>query len=229
MSRPIRLEYPGAVYHVTVRGNEKRKIFCDDSDRILLLDLLGKAVDRFGWILTAYGLMPNHFHLVMELISANLSRGMQWLNGTYAQAFNRRHDRVGHLFQGRFKAFLVDKENYMLEVLRYVVLNPVRAKMVSRPEDYAWSSHRATVGEAPVRVEADSAVTDESRRMRPCRNQRHSAWNHSTPRGKQQKGSSDPLRHPVGAGFFVPLGGHFLGFGPELDGAAAGDVADAEF
>src|ERR1700694_5243331 len=92
--------------------------------------------------------MSNHFHLVTELTSETLSRGMQWLNGSYSQAFNRRHERVGHVFQGRFKAFLIEKEAYFLEVLRYVVLNPVRAGIVARPEEYLWSSHRAVIGDA---------------------------------------------------------------------------------
>jgi REP element-mobilizing transposase RayT len=130
MSRPLRLEYPGSLWHVTVRGNGRQDVFRDDRDRQFLLELLGDCVNRFAWILPAYVLMSNHFHLVNELTSETLSRGMQWLNGTYSQAFNRRHERVGHLFQGRFKAFLIEKEAYFLEVLRYVVLNPVRAGMV---------------------------------------------------------------------------------------------------
>src|SRR5687768_14261290 len=113
MARPLRIEYPGALFHITARGNERRLIFRDDGDRHRFMRMLAEAVDRFGWILTAYVLMPNHFHLVLELTRMTLSRGMQWLNGTYAHAFNRRHDRVGHLFQGRFKAFLVEKETYM--------------------------------------------------------------------------------------------------------------------
>lgn len=150
MARPIRLEYPGAVWHITARGNEKRNIFFDDSDRIRFLEFLAESVRRFGWIVTAYVLMSNHFHLVVELTAANLSRGMHLLDSRYSQAFNRRHDRVGHLFQGRYKALLIDKENYMLEVLRYVVLNPVRARMVAQPGNYQWSSYRATAGEATV-------------------------------------------------------------------------------
>lgn len=150
MSRPLRLEYPGSLLHVTVRGNDRQNIFCDDYDRESFLDLLGNCVNRFAWILPSYALMTNHFHLVTELTSESLSRGMQWLNGTYSQAFNRRHQRVGHLFQGRYQSFLIEKEAYYLEVLRYVVLNPVRAGIVARPEDYVWSSHRAVIGNAPA-------------------------------------------------------------------------------
>lgn len=147
MSRPLRLEYPGALFHVYARGNRKEEIFRDDSDRKLFLRFLAESVKRFGWILTAYTLMPNHFHLVVQLTLKTLSRGMQWLNGRYSQAFNKRHGCVGHVFQGRFKAPLVERESYFLQVVRYVVLNPVEAHLVARPEDYAWSSHRAVIGE----------------------------------------------------------------------------------
>lgn len=147
MSRPLRIEYPGAVYHVTSRGNEKRNIYRDDRDRNLFLEMLAEVVRRFHWIVTAYVLMSNHFHLVVKLTAANLSDGMHWLNGEYAKAFNRRHVRVGHLLQGRFDAPLIDEENYMFEVLRYVVLNPVRANIVPTPGEYEWSSYRATAGD----------------------------------------------------------------------------------
>lgn len=150
MSRPLRLEYPGALYHVSSRGNERRNIFRDDTDRIRFLDYLAKSVDMFGWIVTAYVLMSNHFHFVVELTEANLADGMRWLNSKYARAFNSRHERVGHLYQGRYNAPLIDKEHYGLRVLRYVVLNPVRAGMVKTPEEYKWSSYRATIGAIPA-------------------------------------------------------------------------------
>jgi putative transposase len=150
MARPLRLEYPGALFHVTARGNARQNIFRDDKDREFFLEQLGTCVERFAWILTAYVLMGNHFHLLIQLTRETLSGGMKWLNGKYAQAFNRRHNRVGHLFQGRFNAPLIEKESYFLEVLRYVVLNPVRAEIVARPEDYIWSSHRAVLGAAPA-------------------------------------------------------------------------------
>ncbi|HYK03780.1 MAG TPA: transposase [Thermoanaerobaculia bacterium] len=146
MARPLRIDVPGALHHVTSRGNERRRIFRSNRDREAFLQLLGEAVKRFGWSVTAWVLMENHFHLVIQTPEANLSRGMQWLNGTYADWFNRRHERSGHLFQGRFKSFIIESGTYCAEVLRYVVLNPVRAKMVARPEEYRWSSYRATAG-----------------------------------------------------------------------------------
>jgi REP element-mobilizing transposase RayT len=146
MARPLRIEFPGALYHVTSRGNEQRAIFRNDRDRKAFLGFLAIAALRYGWSITAWVLMTNHYHLVIQTPKANLSRGMHWLNGTYAAWFNHQHRRSGHLFQGRFKSFLVEKETYFAEVLRYVVLNPVRAGMVERPEDYRWSSYRATAG-----------------------------------------------------------------------------------
>ena len=146
MARPLRIEFPGAIYHVTSRGNARRKIFLDDEDRRCFLSTLAWVVERFGWICHAYCLMDNHFHLMIETPQPNLSRGMRQLNGVYTQKFNRRHRKVGHLFQGRFKAILVERDSYLLELCRYVVLNPVRAKMVKYPQDYVWSSYRATMG-----------------------------------------------------------------------------------
>lgn len=148
MARPLRLEFPGAVYHVTARGNERREVFRDDEDRRLFLSTLGRTVVRWRWVCHAYCLMSNHYHLLIETPEANLSRGMRQLNGEYTQAFNRRHRRVGHLFQGRFKALLVQKESHLLEVSRYVVLNPVKARgmRVAKPEGWPWSSYRATAG-----------------------------------------------------------------------------------
>src|SRR5260221_8242371 len=141
------VQLPGPVHHVTTGGTECRDILRGDEDRRKFLELLGVAVRRFAWSLTSWVLMSNHFHLVIETPEhLTLSQGMQWLCGTYVGWFNRKYQRVGHLFQGRFKSFVIEKEAYLLEVLRYVVLNPVRAKMVARPEDYLWSSHRATVG-----------------------------------------------------------------------------------
>ena len=150
MARPLRIEFPGALYHVTSRGNARQRVFRDDEDRETFLATLAWVVERFGWRCHAYCLMDNHVHLLIETPLPNLSRGMRQLNGVYTQRFNRRHRKVGHLFQGRFKAILVEKEGYLLELARYIVLNPVRAKMVKTPERYPWSSYRAMVGLAPV-------------------------------------------------------------------------------
>jgi len=150
MSRPLRIEFPGAVYHVTSRGNARKKIFLSDSDREGFITTLAWVVERFGWICHAYCLMDNHFHLLIETPRPNISSGMRQLNGVYTQRFNRLHKRVGHLFQGRFKAILVDRDNYLLELCRYIVLNPVRAHMVTSVAQYPWSSYQATLGEVPI-------------------------------------------------------------------------------
>ena len=144
MARPLRIEYAEAVYHVTSRGNARRSIFKDDKDRGMLLNLLEEVNDRYHWLCHAYCLMNNHYHLVIETPDGNLSKGMRQLNGVYTMRFNRRHGSVGHVFQGRYKAILVQKETHLLEVCRYVVLNPVRAKVVEVPEGWRWSSYRAT-------------------------------------------------------------------------------------
>src|SRR6185295_167128 len=157
MARPLRIEFSGAVYHVTSRGNARQNIVVDDRDRSQFLAVLAHVVDRYGWLCHAYCLMDNHYHLLLETPQPNLSLGMRQLNGRYTQGFNRRHTRVGHLLQGRFTAILVEKEAHLLELCRYVVLNPVRAKLVSHPRRWAWSSYRATVGEtrAPAWLRTD--------------------------------------------------------------------------
>ena len=146
MARPLRLEFPGAIYHVTARGNAQGAIFLDDEDRALFLTCFAEAVARFHWQCHAYCLMDNHYHLLVETPEGNLSRGMRQLNGVYTQRFNRLRRRVGHVFQGRFKAILVERDSYLLELCRYVVLNPMRARMVKQIERYAWSSYPATMG-----------------------------------------------------------------------------------
>jgi REP element-mobilizing transposase RayT len=149
MARPLRLEYPGALYHVTSRGNAKADIYLDDADRRIFLRLLGTTVTRQHWLLHAFCLMGNHYHLLLETPRPNLSQGMHRLNGVYSQCFNRRHQRVGHVLQGRFTAILVEREAYLLELARYVPLNPVRAGFVSSPGDWPWSSYRSTAGLEP--------------------------------------------------------------------------------
>jgi putative transposase len=146
MARPLRIVFPGAVYHVTSRGNARMPIFEDDEDRVRFLAILGEMVRRFNWLCHAFCLMDNHYHLLVETIDGNLSLGMRQLNGIYTQRFNRRHGRVGHVFQGRFKAILVERESHLLELCRYVVLNPVRGGAVREPGQYRWSSYRATAG-----------------------------------------------------------------------------------
>jgi REP-associated tyrosine transposase len=150
MARPLRLEYPGALYHVTSRGNAQADIYLDEADRRIFLRLLGETVTRRRWLLHAFCLMGNHYHLLLETPQPNLSRGMHQLNGVYSQCFNRRHERVGHVFQGRFTAILVERETYLLELARYLPLNPVRAGLVSSPEQWPWSSYRATAGMEPA-------------------------------------------------------------------------------
>ena len=140
------MEYAGAVYHVTARGNRRKRIFVDDVDHERFLEYVEEAARRFRWVITSFVLMANHFHLVIETPEPNLARAMQWLNGSYACYFNKRHGKVGHLFGERYKAIHVETAAYMKRLARYVVLNPVRAKMVARPEDFRWSSYRATAG-----------------------------------------------------------------------------------
>ena len=170
MARPLRLEFSGAVYHVTSRGNARQNIVDDDRDRSQWLTILAPVVDRYGWLCHAYCRMDNHYHLLIETPQPNLSLGMRQLNGRYTQAYNRRHHRVGHLFQGRFAAILVEKEVHLLELCRYVVMNPVRAKLVPHPRQWTWSSYRATVGEtqAPVRLATHWILGQFGDRVRPA-------------------------------------------------------------
>lgn len=150
MARPLRLEFPGALYHVISRGNERAPIFVDDFDRSDFLNLLGSVVLKEALRLHSYCLVGNHYHLLIETPAGHISRGMHYLNARYAQRFNRRHKRCGHLFEGRFKAIIVQRQLHLLELHRYIVLNPVRAGLVLRAEDWRWSSYRATSGRAPA-------------------------------------------------------------------------------
>lgn len=136
------------MYHVTSRGNARQMIFRDDADREAFLGIVALAVKRYNLICHAYCLMGNHYHLVVETPDGNLSRVMRHINGVYTQHYNRRHGRIGHLFQGRFKAILVEKDSHLLELCRYVVLNPVRAGLARGASDWKWSSYRATAGTA---------------------------------------------------------------------------------
>jgi len=158
MTRPLRLEFPGALYHVTARGNRRNPIYLNDADRLVWLDMLALVCDRHHCVIHGFCQMTNHYHLLIETVDANLSQAMRQLNGLYAQYFNWRHGLVGHLFQGRYKAILVQKERYLLELARYIVLNPVRAQAVAALEDWRWSSHHYIVGDdknLPVWLERD--------------------------------------------------------------------------
>ncbi len=145
MARPLRIEFPGALYHLTARGNAGQGIFLDARDSQRFLSLLDEVATRLRWRCTAYCLMADHYHLVVETPAANLAHGMRLINGRYTQAFNRRHGRGGHLFQGRYKAILIDRGAYLKEVCRHVVLNPVRAGLAPDARAWRWSSYRATL------------------------------------------------------------------------------------
>ena len=150
MARPLRIELAGGLYHVTSRGDRREDIYRDEQDRVEWLAVFDEVCDRFNWRCHAYCLMTNNYHFVVETPDANLSKGMRHLNGVYTQRTNRRHSLAGHLFQGRFKAILVERDAYLLELARYVVLNPVRARMVGAASDWLWSSYRAMIGQAHV-------------------------------------------------------------------------------
>ncbi len=142
MARQLRIEYEGAFYHVTSRGNQKERIFWDNKDREELKKIIKRTKERYKYLLHAYVFMDNHYHLLIETPYTNIKQVMQNINTSYTVYINRRHKRAGHLFQGRYKAYIVDKESYLLELGRYIHLNPVRAGIVERPEDYKWSSYR---------------------------------------------------------------------------------------
>jgi putative transposase len=149
MPRPPRVQAPGAIYHVTTRGNRKQEIFVDTRDRARFLQLVQQVVDRLGWICHAYCLMTNHYHLLVQTPEANLSEGMHWLNGVYAKWFNWRRELSGHLFERRFHDELVEGQAHLLELTRYVVLNPVRAGLRNHAGEWFWSSYNATIDKGP--------------------------------------------------------------------------------
>uniref|UniRef100_A0A486XJN9 Transposase IS200-like domain-containing protein n=1 Tax=Rheinheimera sp. BAL341 TaxID=1708203 RepID=A0A486XJN9_9GAMM len=171
MARPLRLEFAGALYHITSRGNERKAIYVDDTDFELFLTLLGKVCEQYNWVVHAYCLMTNHYHLLVETPDANLSKGMRQLNGTFTQAINRKHQRVGHLFQGRYKAILVDKDAYLLELSRYIVLNPIRAKMVQNLEEWPWSSWHVVMDKAasPAWLATDALLSMFAKQRKAAR------------------------------------------------------------
>lgn len=146
MGRPLRIEYPGALYHIISRGNERRSIFLDNADRFKFLAILKDYHERYNVLIHSFVLMDNHYHLILETPKANLVEVMHGINGVYTGYFNRRHVRCGHLFQGRYKGILVDKDAYLVELSRYVHLNPVRAEIVEKPQYYTWSSYTSYIG-----------------------------------------------------------------------------------
>ncbi|MDY6950970.1 MAG: transposase, partial [Thermodesulfobacteriota bacterium] len=161
MARPLRIEYPGAFYHVIHRGNAGEAIFRSKGDRGKLLENVAKAVERFGMKVHTYCLMTNHYHFLVETPQPNLSRAFQWINVSYAAYFNRKGDRTGHLFQGRFKSILVDADEYMKHLSRYIHLNPLRADMAKQLLSYPWSSYPAFAGKvkAPDWLEVDRLLS----------------------------------------------------------------------
>lgn len=150
MARPLRLEFPGAVYHVTSRGNQGLDVFPDDAHRDAFLGILSSTIKRYNWICHGYCLMANHYHLLIETPDGNLSKGMRQVNAVYTQFVNRKSGMGGHLFQGRYKGIIIEKDSHLLEVIRYVLLNPVRAGLVASGEGWPWSSYRGTCGIEPA-------------------------------------------------------------------------------
>lgn len=150
MTRPLRVEYPGAVYHVMSRGNAYKNIFIDDHDRVVFLSNIKKSAEVHNFICYAYCLMGNHYHLLIETPEGNLAKIMRDINGTYSQMFNKKHKSIGHVFQGRYKAFLIEKDQYLLELIRYIANNPVVAKLVKKPGLWKWSSYNCVLGKTKV-------------------------------------------------------------------------------
>lgn len=162
MARPIRLEFPNALYHVMSRGNGGENIFIEEADKHAFLELFEELLICYDFICYAYCLMNNHYHLLIETPKANLSQVMRGLNGRYTKYFNKTFHRMGHIFQGRYKSIIVQKDSYLLELSRYIVLNPVRAGLIQNPEDYIWSSYCATIGqcECPKWLAADNLLAE---------------------------------------------------------------------
>lgn len=170
MARKPRIEFPGAFYHVISRGNQRQAIFNDNSDYLNYLDRLEHYRKRYNVTVYAYVLMPNHVHLLVETNKTPLSKFMQGLQFTYTMFYNRKHSKVGHLFQGRYRAILCDKEAYLLELVRYLHLNPARMKRRVNPWKYRWSSHRAYLGEVcPVGVETSLVLGEFGKKIGQAR------------------------------------------------------------
>lgn len=157
MPRPYRHQAAGAFFHLTTRGNDRQAIYADAYDRQRFLVLTAKAVAEFEWRCLAYCLMGNHYHLLIQTLEPTLSAGMQWLNGGYARSFNLRHRRQDHVFGRRFHSEFVEDESHLFSLIRYVPRNPLRAGLCARPEDWPWSSYRATAGLAPTPTWLDAS------------------------------------------------------------------------
>jgi len=183
MARPLRLELAGGVYHVTSRGDGGEDIYLAGADREAWLEVFSHVCERFNWVCHAWCQMTNHYHVLIETPEANLAQGMRQLNGVYTQRFNRAHARVGHVFQGRYKAILVERDSYLLEVARYVVLNPLRAGMVQRLEAWPWSSYLATCGlaSAPKWLQTDWILGHFAQRNRTKSGQTRFIFSSSLP------------------------------------------------
>jgi len=152
MARPLRIELSGGLYHVTSHGDRREDIYFSDADREAWLALLGQVCERFSWCCHAYCQMTNYYHVVVETPEGNLAQGMRQLSGSYTQSINQAHGRVGHVFHGRYKSILIEKDSYLLELARYVVLNPLRAGMINEIGDWPWSSYPAMIGAVPTLV-----------------------------------------------------------------------------
>ena len=206
MSRPLRVEYPGACYHVTTRGNGGQAIFTCAEDGARFLDLFGREAAQQRWLCHGWCLMETHYHLLVETPEANLGRGMGRLNMAYSQWFGRRHGRPGHLFGGRYKAILFEKALWLAPLARHVVLNPVRAGLVRRADQWHWSSHRALMtGEALEWFAADKFLAQFGATSVEAR----AAWNAYVADGVNAPAPWEELR-----------GGHYLG-GPDFLRATA--------
>lgn len=172
MARALRIEYEGAFYHVTSRGNERKRIFFSKSDYRRFLSYLEEAKEKYGYHLHSYVLMPNHYHLLIETPEANLSQLMHYINSSYTNYINRRRERSGHLFQGRYKAILVDIDNYLLELSRYIHLNPVKAGMVDAPQAYPYCSYNSFIhnkGEEIVSRDLIWGMISKEKRQAPMK------------------------------------------------------------
>lgn len=190
MARPLRIELEGALYHVSSRGDGEKEIYRDDQDRQNFISVLYKVCKRFNWIIYAYCLMGADYQLLIETPDKNLSQGMRQLNGVYTQTYNRKHDSAGHVFQGRYKSVIVQSDNYLQEMSRYVVLSPVRDNLVQSPKDWQWSSYRACCGmtDSPNWLKADRLLASFA-------NNRDDAIERYRQFIEQGKDSPSPMRH----------------------------------